>query len=98
MSLPKQLKNIPKKPGVYLFRDKNSQILYIGKALNLKNRVKSYWQKSQELSAAKQIMVSQIAKIEYIITSSETEAILLETSLIKKHQPPYNVDLKDDKY
>lgn len=98
MDLPKQVKNIPPKPGVYLFKDKKGQILYIGKALNLKNRVKSYWQKSQELSPAKQIMVSKIAKIEYIITSSEIEAILLETSLIKKHQPPYNVDLKDDKY
>jgi len=98
MSLPKQVKNIPPKPGVYLFKDKKGNVIYIGKALNLKNRVKSYWQKSQELSPAKQIMVSKIAKIEYIITSSEIEAILFESSLIKKHQPPYNVDLKDDKY
>lgn len=98
MNLPKQIKNIPPKSGVYIFKDKKGQVLYIGKALNLKNRVKSYWQKSQEPSPAKQIMVSKIAKVEYIITSSEIEAILLESSLIKKHQPPYNVDLKDDKY
>jgi len=98
MSLPKQVNNIPPKPGVYLFKDNKGNVIYIGKALNLKNRVKSYWQKSQELSPAKQIMVSKIAKIEYIITSSEIEAILLESNLIKKHQPPYNVDLKDDKY
>lgn len=98
MSLPKQVKNIPPKPGIYLFKDKKGNVLYIGKALNLKNRVKSYWQKSQEPSPAKQVMVGKITKIEYIITSSEIEAILLETNLIKKHQPPYNVDLKDDKY
>lgn len=98
MNIPKQLKNIPQKPGVYLFKDKKGEVLYIGKATRLKSRVKSYFQKSSELSPAKQIMVDKIAKVEYIITSSEIEALLLESNLIKKHQPPYNVDLKDDKY
>lgn len=93
-----QIKNIPQKPGVYLFKDKKNVVLYIGKALNLKSRIKSYFQKSSELSPAKMAMVDKIAKIEYIITTSEIEALLLESNLIKKHQPPYNVDLKDDKY
>jgi len=111
-------KNIPQKPGVYLFsakggsappaslreagraggKDQATNILYIGKATNLKSRVSSYFQQSSTLSPAKQIMIGKIKKVEYIITSSATEALLLESSLIRKHQPPYNVDLKDDKY
>ncbi len=98
MRLPKQLTTIPQKPGVYIFKDKAGGILYIGKARNLKPRVRSYFQQSQELSPTKQIMVGKIKKIEYIIVSSEAEALLLESNLIQKHQPTYNVDLKDDKF
>lgn len=92
------LTTIPKKPGIYQFKDESGQLLYIGKANNLRSRVVSYFQKSSSLSPHKQLMVNKIKKVEYIITSSETEALLLESSLIKKHQPPYNIDLKDDKY
>jgi len=71
--------------------------LYIGKAKNLRNRVRSYFVKSAELSPAKQLLVARIKKIEYIVVFNETEALLLESTLIKKHQPPFNIDLKDDK-
>jgi len=96
--LQKILQNIPKKPGVYIHKDTAGKILYIGKAVNLKSRVSSYFQKKGGLAPDKQAMVERIKKIEYIITSNETEALLLETSLIKKHQPPYNIIMKDDKY
>lgn len=92
------LKKLPTQPGIYRFYNSENKLLYIGKAKNLKNRVKSYFQKNNELSPAKKIMVSQIKKINYTVVSNETEAILLETSLIKKYQPPFNIDLKDDKY
>ncbi|XOU94073.1 MAG: excinuclease ABC subunit UvrC [Candidatus Kerfeldbacteria bacterium] len=95
---PKSIQNIPLKPGVYIYKDGKKNILYIGKAKKLKNRVSSYFHNQASLTPDKEIMVSKIKKIEYFITSSETEALLLETSLIKKNQPPYNIDLKDDKY
>jgi len=98
IKVPKGLKNIPQKPGVYIYKNIQGKIIYVGKAKKLKSRVSSYFQKSSSLSAEKQTMVSNIKKIEYIITSNETEALLLETSLIKKHQPPHNIMLKDDKY
>jgi excinuclease ABC subunit C len=91
------LQHIPPKPGVYLFKDKEGDILYIGKAKNLKNRVSSYFHQSSSLTPHKLLMVERIKKIEFIITSSETEALLLESNLIKKNQPSYNIDLKDDK-
>ncbi|MFA6304486.1 MAG: excinuclease ABC subunit UvrC [Patescibacteria group bacterium] len=92
-----KLNNLPTKPGIYRFLDKTGRLLYIGKAKNLKNRVKSYFVKTTELSPAKQQMVQKINKVEYTLVNNETEALLLERSLIKKFQPPYNVDLKDDK-
>ncbi len=95
---PSSIQNIPLKPGVYIYKDDKGNILYIGKAKKLKSRVSSYFHQKANLSPTKKMMASKIKKIEYIITSSETEALLLETSLIKKHQPPYNIDLKDDKY
>ncbi len=91
------LKKIPQKPGIYQFYDHTKRLLYIGKAKKLRSRVSTYFHKSSDLSPSKQTMVSQIKRVEYIITSTETEALLLESSLIKRHQPPYNVDLKDDK-
>ncbi|MDP2683569.1 MAG: excinuclease ABC subunit UvrC [bacterium] len=98
IKVPHSLINIPQKPGVYIFKNMPGKIIYVGKAINLKSRVSSYFQKSSALSPEKQTMVGNIKKIEYIITTNETEALLLETSLIKKHQPPHNIMLKDDKY
>lgn len=99
MSAPKHinLAKVPLKPGVYQFKDATGALLYIGKAKQLRHRVSSYFHSAAKHSPTKQIMVGKIAKLEYIITSSETEALLLESSLIKRHQPPYNIDLKDDK-
>jgi excinuclease ABC subunit C len=94
----KKLENLPQKPGVYFFKDQKNSILYIGKATNLRSRVRSYFQKSASLEIAKQIMVQKVADVDYVIVDSPTEALLLESSLIKKHKPPYNINLKDDKY
>jgi excinuclease ABC subunit C len=91
------LKSIPLSPGVYIFRDKNKNILYVGKAINLKSRVSSYFQKNILSPKTKQ-MVNQIGSIETIKTTSEFDALLLEARLIKKHQPKYNVISRDDKH
>lgn len=93
----KNLKNLPPHPGCYIFKDKNGKILYIGKAKNLKNRIKSYFNRKTDLSPAKQQMLAKIKHLDYISVRSEEEALLLEANLIKKHQPPYNIILKDDK-
>ena len=102
MSIPRKisavLKKIPAKPGVYLFRDAKEHVLYVGKAKVLKHRVRSYFQKRSTLEPSKRIMVGRVADLEYIIVSSEIEALLLESTLIKKHHPPFNVIFKDDKY
>ncbi|MBU1131008.1 excinuclease ABC subunit UvrC [Patescibacteria group bacterium] len=84
--------------GVYKFLDQQGKLLYIGKAKNLKNRIKSYFTKSADLTPAKKLMIERIKKIEFTVVSNETEALLLESTLIKKHQPPFNVELKDDKH
>ena len=89
---------IPNKPGIYQFFNDNNELLYIGKAKNLKNRVRSYFTANVDLSPTKQQMVQSIKNIKYTIVSNETEALLLEKTLIRKHQPPFNIDLKDDKY
>ena len=89
--------NIPKTPGCYQFLDKAGKIIYIGKAANLQSRVFSYWQKSSSHSPAKYSMMKQIDKIDLVETESEIEAILLESNLIKKHQPQYNIVMRDDK-
>jgi len=91
------VKSAPKKPGIYQYYDKDGRILYIGKAKNLKNRVSSYFTADQSKSGRTRLMVSKISDIKYIITETELDALLLENSLIKKHQPRYNVMLKDDK-
>ncbi len=92
------LKSLPQKPGVYLYHDENDVVIYVGKAVNLRSRVSSYFRKSANLSLAKEQMVSLIERIEHIIVRSETEALLLESTLIKKYRPKYNVLLKDDKF
>lgn len=89
--------NIPTDPGVYFFKDKKGTMLYIGKAKNLKNRVRSYFQKNKYQTPKNQSMVKRIDDIEWLITSNEVEAIFTEANLIKQHQPKYNVDLKDGK-
>jgi len=91
------IKNIPNKPGVYLFRDAKKQILYVGKAKDLKKRLNSYFQNTNSLALDKIKMVNQAKTIDYILTTNELEALLLESNLIKQHRPKYNVILKDDK-
>ena len=92
----KKLK-IPKSPGYYYFKNKTGEVIYIGKASNLANRIKSYYQKSAGLTPAKKAMIEQTAKIEWTVTDTEIEALLLEANQIKKHQPVFNIDLRDDK-
>ncbi len=89
--------NLPTASGCYRFFDKQGKIIYIGKAVNLKSRVLSYWQKGSQLTPAKQLMLTKIERLDWLTTESEIEALLLEANLIKKHQPYYNVNLKDDK-
>ncbi len=97
-SLEQILKNLPAKPGVYLHKNGQGKVIYVGKAVNLKNRVRSYFHKSATFSSPKtRRLVEEIADIEFIVAESELEALLLENTLIKKHQPRYNVRLKDDK-
>ena len=95
-NIPEELKKLPEKPGVYIMKDKNDNILYVGKAVVLKNRVRQYFQKTNKTERIKK-MVSQIDHFEYIVVDSEMEALILECNLIKLHRPKYNVLLKDDK-
>ncbi len=88
--------NLPKKPGVYIMRDANDEIIYIGKAKNLINRVRSYFREKLDRPKT-QILMSHFDSLEYIVTNSEKEALILEANLIKKHRPRYNIQLKDDK-
>lgn len=94
--IKEDLKKLPDKPGVYIMKDKNDDILYVGKAVILKNRVRQYFQKTNKTERIKK-MVSQIDHFEYIVVDSEMEALILECNLIKLHRPKYNVLLKDDK-
>src|SRR5690606_15996752 len=99
MSVPSieiQLQTLPPGPGVYQFYDKEGKILYVGKAKNLKKRVLSYFQKIHE-NGKTRVLVKKIVDIKHIVVPTETDALLLENNLIKKHQPRYNVMLKDDK-
>src|SRR6201990_22732 len=92
-----ELKNIPHKPGVYQFWDSERELIYIGKAKDLRNRVTSYFNKDTNVNAKTRVLVSKIRNITFTIVDTEVDAWLLENSLIKKHQPRYNVMLKDDK-
>lgn len=92
------LKNLPDKPGVYLMKNSLGEVIYVGKAKVLKNRVKSYFQNSKNHSEKVRVMVKNIAEFEYIVTDSEMEALILECNLIKKYSPKYNILLKDDKF
>ncbi len=90
-------KTLPASPGVYLFKNKVGRVLYVGKANNLRERVKSYFQRPMELEPHKQLMMPQVKRIDHLVTGSEIEALLLEANLIKKNRPKYNILLKDDK-
>src|SRR3989339_1166182 len=91
------IKLLPAQPGVYRFLNKEGTIIYIGKAKNLRNRVSQYFQTPESLTVKTRVMVSKIENIEHTIVESEEDALLLENNLIKKHQPRYNVMLKDSK-
>lgn len=92
-----ELKNLPDSPGVYIMHNSNDEIIYVGKAKVLKNRVRQYFQKNKNHTPKVLAMVSNVAWFEYIVTDSEIEALVLECNLIKKHKPKYNILLKDDK-
>lgn len=92
-----ELKKLPQKPGVYIMHDASDSIIYIGKAVSLRNRVRQYFRPSHNEGIRKEQMVRQIARFEYIITDSELEALILECNLIKEHKPKYNTMLRDDK-
>ena len=97
MTLDERLKHLPAEPGVYLHKDLRGEIIYIGKAKSLRNRVRQYFQSSRAMDAKTQELVSRIADLEFIVTDNEAEALILESNLIKLHKPRYNVMLKDDK-
>ena len=92
-----ELKKLPEKPGVYIMKDQEGNIIYIGKAISLKNRVRQYFRKSTNHAPKVIAMVKNIEEFEYIITDNEVEALILESNLIKKHKPKYNILLRDDK-
>ena len=95
-NIEEQLKILPDKPGVYIMHDAEDKIIYVGKAINLKNRVRSYFRKTEKTERIKR-MVSLIDHFEYIVVNNEAEALILECNLIKKNRPKFNVLLKDDK-
>ncbi len=97
IQLQSKLKNIPTKPGVYQFKNKDGVIIYIGKAKNLRNRVRSYFQKNKYQTPKNQSMIKRIVDVEWIVVRSNVEAILTEANMIKKMQPKYNISFKDDK-
>src|SRR5574344_693292 len=96
-SIKNALAVLPDKPGVYLMHDAEGKVIYVGKAVVLKNRVRSYFRNLASHTPKVRAMVAKIAEIETIITSSEVDALILECNLIKKYRPRYNISLKDDK-
>lgn len=96
-NIQEELKKLPGKPGVYLMHDEKDAIIYVGKAISLKNRVRQYFQSSRNKGAKIEQMVTHISRFEYIVTDSELEALVLECNLIKEHRPKYNTMLMDDK-
>ena len=92
-----RLKNVPLQPGVYLYKDQEGQVIYVGKAKVLRNRMRSYFQSPEGLLPKVRAMMNRVANFDYIVTESEVEALILESNLIKAYQPRYNIDLRDDK-
>ena len=95
--LKEKLANLPKRPGVYQHKDVDGKVLYVGKAKNLRNRVRSYFHESRPREARLELMIKKIADVEVIVTGTEAEALILENNLIKQLRPRYNVNLRDDK-
>src|SRR5437588_12182711 len=95
--LEEQLRTLPTKPGVYLFRDRKGEVLYVGKAKSLRSRVRSYFQQSLDSRAAIRQLPERVQEIEVIVTQNEVEALHLEQNLVKRHRPPFNVRLRDYK-
>ena len=93
----KNLSTVPSQPGVYVFRNARQKILYIGKAKNLRNRLRSYFQKSSATDDRKASMMNDVRDFSYIVTDNELEAFVLEANLIKQHKPRFNIILRDDK-
>ena len=98
MSLQDKLDQLPDRPGVYLYKDAKAQIIYVGKAASLRGRVRSYFQESRARDPKTDALVGQIRDLEYIVTTNELEALILESNLVKKHRPRYNIILRDDKH
>ena len=96
--LEEKIRTLPRKPGVYLMRDEQGTVIYVGKAKVLKNRVSQYFGANAVKNSKTNAMVNKIADFEYIITDSEKEALILECNLIKEYQPHYNILLRDDKH
>jgi len=95
--IEEELKKLPTCPGVYLHKDSLGEVIYVGKAVNLRNRVRSYFRKTSQADPKVRALVSNIAEFEYIRCATEMEALVLECNLIKKYMPRYNILLKDDK-
>lgn len=98
MDIEKRVSQIPLLPGVYIFKDSNGNYLYIGKAKELRKRVSSYFRLSHDDRPQIPVMLSKVDTLDWIVTESETEALVLESNLVKEHQPPYNIELRDDKH
>ncbi len=98
MTLEERIDQVPDRPGVYLYKDAKAQVIYIGKAASLRNRVRSYFQESRARDPKTDALVGQIRDLDYIVTDNELEALILESNLVKKHRPRYNIILRDDKH
>jgi excinuclease ABC subunit C len=98
MALDEKLSRLPDRPGVYIYKDAKSQVIYVGKAASLRSRVRSYFQESRPHDPKTDSLVRQIADLEYIVTDNELEALMLEANLVRKHRPRYNIILRDDKH
>ena len=96
-NIKEELKKLPDQPGVYIMHDASDAIIYVGKAVSLRNRVRQYFQACHDEGIKKDQMVKKITRFEYIITDSELEALVLECNLIKEYRPKYNTMLRDDK-
>src|SRR4029077_14699790 len=98
MTLEEKVDQVPARPGVYLYKDAKGQVIYIGKAASLRSRVRSYFQESRARDAKTDTLVGQIRDADYIVTGNELEALILESNMVKKHRPRYNIILRDDKH
>ncbi len=98
MTLDEKIDQVPDRPGVYLYKDAKAQVIYIGKAASLRSRVRSYFQESRARDPKTDALVGQIRDLDYIVTGNELEALILESNLVKKHRPRYNIILRDDKH